>query len=67
MFYRKDPKTQQDEQDRIPTDFETQYTPNPTCFEVHEKWRLECDQTECRNWMDYGEANFHAFGYFAKA
>jgi DNA-directed RNA polymerase sigma subunit (sigma70/sigma32) len=55
MFYRKDPKNQQRDQDRQPTDIETQYTATPTCFEVHEKWRVACDQTECRNWMKYGE------------
>ena len=55
MFYRKSPKDQQDDVDRIPTDFETQYSAEPTCFEVHEKWRLGCDQKECRNWMNYGE------------
>tara|TARA_R110002110_G_scaffold267964_1_gene483816 strand:+ start:86 stop:418 length:333 start_codon:yes stop_codon:yes gene_type:complete len=53
MFYRKSPKDQQDDLEREPTDFETQYNPNPTCFEVHEKWQVECDQTQCRNWMDF--------------
>jgi len=55
MFYRKSPKDQQDDVDRIPTEFETQYSADPTCFEVHEKWKLGCDQTQCRNWMNYGE------------
>jgi len=55
MFYRKSPKDQQDDVDRIPTDFETQYSADPTCFEVHEKWCVGCDKTECRNWMDYEE------------
>jgi len=55
MFYRKPPRDQQEELNATPSEFETQYSPNPTCFEVHEKWRLGCDQTECRNWMDYGE------------
>jgi len=55
MFYRKDPRTQQDEINREPTEFEVQYTSEPTCFEVHEKWNVGCDQTKCRNWMDFGE------------
>ena len=55
MFYRKSPKDQQDDVDRIPTEFETQYSADPTCFEVHEKWELGCDQTQCRNWMNYEE------------
>ena len=49
MFYRKSPEDQQADLDRNPTDFETQYSASPTCFEVHEKWRLPCDQAECRN------------------
>jgi len=53
MFYRKDPKTQQAELEREPTDFEVQYSEKPTCFEVHEKWCVSCDKTECRNWMNY--------------
>ena len=55
MFYRKDGKQQQDEINSTPSDFEVQYTKDPTCFEVHEKWNLACDQNKCRNWMDYGE------------
>ena len=55
MFYRKDTKSQQDDLERIPTEFETQYSSAPTCFEVQEKWSVACDQTQCRNWMDYGE------------
>ena len=55
MFYRKAPRAQQADLNREPTPTETQYSANPTCFEVHEKWRLECDQTQCRNWMDFGE------------
>ena len=55
MFYRKEPEVQQKELDTEPTEFETQYSSTPTCFEVHEKWRVECDKTQCRNWMDYGE------------
>ena len=55
MFYRKDSRSQQDEANRKPTEFEVQYTSEPTCFEVHEKWNVGCDQTKCRNWMDFGE------------
>jgi DNA-directed RNA polymerase sigma subunit (sigma70/sigma32) len=55
MFYRKSPKDQQKELESTPTEFETQYTSAPTCFEVHEKWRLGCDQSQCRNWMDHEE------------
>ena len=55
MFYRKDAKEQQDEINRTPTQDEVQYGPNPKCFEVHEKWQVECDQTSCRNWMNYEE------------
>jgi len=55
MFYRKDPRTQQQEKEKDPTEFETQYSPDPTCFEVHEKWRVECDETGCRNWMNHSE------------
>ena len=55
MFYRKDPKTQQQEKERIPTDSEIQYGSAPTCYEVHQKWCVECDKTECRNWMDFKE------------
>jgi predicted XRE-type DNA-binding protein len=58
MFYRKSPRAQQDDLERIPTEFETQYSSEPTCFEVQEKWRLPCDQTECRNFMDFkGDLN----------
>jgi len=55
MFYRKSPKKQQDDLDRVPTDFEVQYSSNPTCFEVHEKWKLACDDCQCRNWMSFEE------------
>ena len=55
MFYRKDGRTQQDEVNKKPSEFETQYSDNPTCFEVHEKWSLSCDQSSCRNWMDFSE------------
>lgn len=58
MFYRQDPKTQQDHLERKPTEFETQYSAQPTCFEVHEKWNLPCDQGECRNFINYeGDLN----------
>ena len=53
MFYRKDSKQQRAELEREPTEFETQYSSNPTCFEVQEKWRLPCDQESCRNFMNY--------------
>ena len=53
MFYRKPPHDQQADADRQPTEFETQYSANPTCFEVHEKWRLPCDQSSCRNFMNH--------------
>jgi len=44
MFYRKDPS---DIKKEAPT-------PAPeTCFEVHEKWLVECDKKECRNWINY--------------
>ena len=58
MFYRKSPREHQKEVDRKPTEEEVQYGPDPTCFEVHEKWQLECDETSCRNWIDYdGDLN----------
>ena len=44
MFYRKDPS---DIKQEAPT-------PAPeTCFEVHEKWHVECDKRDCRNWIEY--------------
>ena len=55
MFYRKSSEDQQAEAEREPTDFETQYSSDPTCFEVHEKWKLPCDQVECRNFMNFEE------------
>lgn len=55
MFYRKPPEEQQKDLDKKPTETEVQYSPEPTCFEVHEKWRLPCDQTECRNYMSFEE------------
>ncbi len=58
MFYRKDPAQQQKKMNTTPSEIETQYGTNPTCFEVHEKWALPCDQTECRNYMAYeGDLN----------
>ena len=55
MFYRKSPKDQQDDLEKVPGEFEVQYSPNPTCFEVQEKWRLPCDQTSCRNFINFEE------------
>ena len=55
MFYRKTAAEQQADLERTPTDFEIQYSAEPTCFEVHEKWRLPCDQTGCRNFMKFEE------------
>ena len=58
MFYRKDGKEQQDEINRTPTPEEVQYGSNPQCYEVHEKWQVSCDQSQCRNWMDFeGDLN----------
>lgn len=58
MFYRKDGRQQQDEINSTPGLEETQYGAEPKCFEVHEKWEVECDQTQCRNWMDFeGDLN----------
>jgi len=48
MFYRKTPK-----ETRL--DKENPLDPTPTCFEVHEKWCVECDKEDCRNWMNYEE------------
>jgi hypothetical protein len=53
MFYRKSSRDQQSDLDREPTEFEVQYSADPKCFEVHEKWKLPCDQTECRNYMNF--------------
>ena len=55
MFYRKDPKEQQKEIDRKPTDQEIRYGTNPTCFGVHERLCVSCDETSCRNWIDFEE------------
>ena len=55
MFDRKSPRDQQADIEREPTEFETQYSANPTCFEVHEKWKLPCDQSQCRNFMNFEE------------
>ena len=58
MFYRNDGREQQDEINRTPSPEEVQYGAEPKCYEVHEKWHVECDQTQCRNWMDYeGDLN----------
>ena len=59
MFYRKESKDQQRDLDSQPTETEVRYgTPSPTCFEVQEKWELPCDQTACRNWMNFeGDLN----------
>ncbi len=53
MFYRKDGKAQQDDINRPPSEFETQYSSEPTCYEVHEKWSLPCDQSKCQNFMNF--------------
>ena len=55
MFYRKSPEQQQKEIEQKPSDLEVMYSDTPTCFEVHEKWKLPCDQTGCRNWMSFEE------------
>jgi len=55
MFYRKDSKQQQDEINKNPSPEEVQYGADPKCYEVHEKWQVGCDQSACRNWMDFGE------------
>tara|TARA_Y100000589_G_scaffold317330_1_gene343289 strand:- start:234 stop:557 length:324 start_codon:yes stop_codon:yes gene_type:complete len=55
MFYRKSPGDQQTDLDRQPTPEEVQYGAEPTCFEVHEKWRLPCDQSACRNFISFEE------------
>ncbi len=54
MFYRKSAKDQQDDLERTPTETEVRYSAEPTCFEVHEKWELPCDQTKCRNYINFG-------------
>ena len=53
MFYRKESDKQQNDINTQPTPEETQYGTNPKCFQVHEKWSVGCDKTDCRNWMDY--------------
>ena len=55
MFYRKSTQDQQADLERQPSEFEVQYSANPTCFEVHEKWKVECDQSACRNWINFSE------------
>tara|TARA_Y100001972_G_C7486188_1_gene246829 strand:- start:82 stop:405 length:324 start_codon:yes stop_codon:yes gene_type:complete len=53
MFYRKDPKQQQNEINKEPTPSEIRYGVDPSCFEVHEKWELPCDVSSCRNYIKY--------------
>ena len=36
-------------------DFLVQYGPNPSCFEVHEKWAVGCDKTDCRSHINFEE------------
>ena len=55
MFYRKSAAEQQKDLERMPSEFETQYSSEPSCFEVHEKWKVPCDQEKCRNWINFGE------------
>ena len=55
MFYRKSAAEQQKDLERMPSEFETQYSSEPSCFEVHEKWQVGCDQEQCRNWMNHEE------------
>jgi hypothetical protein len=55
MFYRKDAREQHRDRNRKPDDLEVQYSANPACFEVYEKWKLPCDESGCRNWMSYEE------------
>jgi len=55
MFYRKSAAEQQADLERIPSETEVRYSAAPTCFEVHEKWELPCDQTGCRNYINFGE------------
>lgn len=55
MFYRKDPEHQQRELDRKPTEEEIRYGSKPTCFGVHERLSISCDETSCRNWINFEE------------
>ncbi len=55
MFYRKSAADQQADLERTPSETEVRYSANPTCFEVHEKWELPCDQTGCRNYMNFSD------------
>jgi|TARA_R110002126_G_scaffold251625_2_gene394621 ribosome-binding protein aMBF1 (putative translation factor) len=56
MFYRKDSKKQAEDNSKELTENEVRYgTDTPSCYEVHEKWRVECDKTSCRNWMNFQE------------
>ena len=43
MFYRKDPRDQQQELDRKPTEDEIRYGEKPTCYGVHERLCVSCD------------------------
>ena len=55
MFYRKDPREQQRELDRKPTEDEIRYGEKPTCYGVHERLCVSCDETSCRNWINFEE------------
>jgi hypothetical protein len=53
MFYREQVK-----EEETNTEDDIKYGKSPTCFEVHEKWQLGCDEKSCRNWIDYdGDSN----------
>ena len=64
MFYRKSPEEQQADLDRPMTPEEVQYSAEPTCFEVHEKWKLPCDQSGCRNFIKFEEVNSNDYRCF---
>ena len=53
MFYRKSPAEIEAEKNKTLTEDDVRYGPNPTCYEVHKKWDLECDENDCRNWINY--------------
>ena len=55
MFYRKSPRQQEADNNQTLDETEVRYGKNPTCFEVHEKWHLSCDQDKCRNWIDFSD------------
>lgn len=55
MFYRKESAKQQDDINAKPSEDNVRYGSAPKCFQVHEKWCVSCDKTDCRNWMDYEE------------